>query len=102
MPLRLRIPCPQCGTVLRRKRGGRCPDCGAPVTAHVAHIRDREERIEKVIAVVGTALVLGLLLLAGGRGLFEGVLMYAAAGAAMFYLAKKTFRPNKEHQHEKD
>ena len=102
MPLRLRIPCPQCGTVLRRKRGGRCPDCDAPVTAHVRHVRDREERIEKVVAVIGTTLVLGVLLLAGGRGLFEGVVMYAAAGAAMFYLAKKTFRPNKQQKHQED
>lgn len=102
MPIRLRIPCPQCGTALRRKRDGRCPDCGAPVTDHVAYVRAREERIEKVVAVVGTALVLGVLFLAGGRGLFEGIMMYAAAGAAMFYLAKKTFTPNKEHQHEKD
>ena len=72
------------------------------MTDHVAHVRAREERIEKIVAVIGTVLVLGVLLLAGVRGLFEGIMMYAAAGAAMFYLAKKTFRPNKEHQHEKD
>ena len=52
--------------------------------------------------MIGTALVLGVLFLAGGRGLFEGVVMYAAAGAAMFYLAKKTFRPNKQQKHQED
>ncbi|MCY4387892.1 MAG: hypothetical protein OXC18_12400 [Desulfurellaceae bacterium] len=64
-------------------------------------VRGREERIEKIVAVIGTALVVLVLMLAGGVGLVEGILMYGAAGAAMFYLAKKTFKPNRE-QAEKD
>jgi hypothetical protein len=74
-----------------RKPGGRCPSCGAPVAEHVQAVRTREERIEKVVAVVGTALVLGVFSLTAGLGLVEGVAMYAAAGAIMFYLARKTF-----------
>ena len=54
-------------------------------------MRTREERIERVVAVVGTALVLGVFSLTAGLGLVEGVAMYAAAGAIMFYLARKTF-----------
>ena len=96
MPLHLRIPCPQCGKILYRKRNGRCPECGAQVSAHVEEARGREERIEKVVAVIGTALVVLVLMLAGGVGLLEGILMYGVAGAAMFYLAKKTFKPNRE------
>ncbi len=71
------------------------------MSAHVEEVRGREERIEKVVAVVGTALVVLVLMLAGGVGLIEGILMYGAAGAAMFYLAKKTFKPN-QGQEEKD
>lgn len=52
----------------------------------------REERIERVVAIVGTALVLAVFTLTAGLGLVEGVLAYAGAGAAMFFLAKKTFR----------
>lgn len=96
MPVHLRIPCPQCGKVLYHKRGGRCPACGTPVTNHVEKLRDREELIEKIVAVIGTALVLLVLVLFGGFGLLEGIAMYAAAGAAMFYAAKKTFKPNSE------
>ena len=66
------------------------------MSAHVEEVRDREERIEKVVAVIGTALVVLVLMLAGGVGLVEGILMYGAAGAAMFYLAKKTFKPNRD------
>ena len=65
------------------------------MSAHVEAVRDREERIEKVVAVIGTALVVLVLMLAGGVGLFEGILMYGVAGAVMFYLAKKTFKPNR-------
>ena len=96
MPLHLRIPCPQCGKILYRKRNGRCPECGTRVSAHVEETRGREERIEKIVAVIGTALVVLVLMLAGGVGLLEGILMYGVAGAAMFYLAKKTFKPNRE------
>jgi hypothetical protein len=74
-----------------RKPGGRCPSCGAPVAEHVRAVRAREERIEKVVAVIGTALVLAVFALTAGLGLIEGVAMYAAAGALMFYLARKTF-----------
>jgi hypothetical protein len=68
------------------------------VSAHVAAVRGREERIEKVVAVVGTALVILVFLLSGGLGLVEGVLIYAAVGAAVFYLAKKTFKPNRRRE----
>ena len=89
MPLHLRIACPQCGKILYKKRGGHCPACGTPVSAHVEEVRAREERIEKILAIVGTGLVLFVFLFSGGVGLLEGVAMYAAAGAAMFYAAKK-------------
>lgn len=71
------------------------------MSAHVEEVRGREERIEKIVAVIGTALVVLVLMLAGGVGLVEGILMYGAAGAAMFYLAKKTFKPN-QGQEEKE
>jgi hypothetical protein len=96
MPLALRIPCPQCGKILYRKREGRCPQCGGAVSAHVETVRNREERIEKIVAVIGTALVFLVFLFTTGLGLVEGVVMYAAAGAAMFYAAKKTFKPNRQ------
>ena len=91
MPIRQRIDCPECGASLVRKPGGRCPSCGAHVAQHVQAARSREDRIEKVVAVVGTGLVLGVFALTAGLGLVEGVLAYGAAGAAMFYLARKTF-----------
>ena len=53
--------------------------------------RDREERIERVVAIVGTALVLAVSLMTAGLGLLEGIVAYACAGAMMFYAAKKTF-----------
>ena len=58
----------------------------------MAAARDREERIERVVAVVGTGLVVLVFSLTAGLGLLEGVLAYAVAGAVMFQLAKKTFR----------
>lgn len=91
MPIRQRHHCPSCGTELVRKPGGRCPACGAAVTAHVQAERDREERIEKVVAIAGTALVVALLAVTSGLGLIEGALAYGIAGAVMFYLARKTF-----------
>lgn len=91
MPLRQRHRCPGCGADLVRKPGGRCPACGADVARHVAAERDREERIERVVAVVGTALVIAVFAFTAGLGAVEGVLAYAGAGAAMFFLAKKTF-----------
>jgi hypothetical protein len=61
------------------------------VAAHVQAARSREERIEKVVAVVGTALVLLVFAFTAGLGLVEGIAAYAGAGALMFYLARKTF-----------
>ena len=62
------------------------------MAGHVEAARAREERIERVVAVVGTALVLLVFALTAGLGLVEGVLAYAGVGAAVFFLAKKTFR----------
>jgi hypothetical protein len=61
------------------------------VSEHVQAVRDREERIERIVAVVGTVLVVAMLTLTSGLGLIEGALAYAGAGAVMFYLARKTF-----------
>ena len=91
MPIRQRVACPGCGAELVRKPGGRCPACGTAVAQHVQAVRDREERIERVVAVVGTILVAAMLGLTAGVGLVEGALAYAGAGAVMFYLARKTF-----------
>jgi hypothetical protein len=84
-------PCPSCGEKLVRKPAGRCPACGAEVAEFVAAQRDRETRIEKVVAVISTVLVVTVLVLGGGLGMIEGVLMYAVAGAFVWYLAKGTF-----------
>ena len=92
MPLRVKTSCPGCGATLVRKPGGRCPACGASVARHVEEKRAREERIERVVAVVSTALVLLVMGTSAGIGLVEGALAYAGAGAAMFFLAKRTFR----------
>ncbi|GIW42276.1 MAG: hypothetical protein KatS3mg076_2853 [Candidatus Binatia bacterium] len=91
MPLVVRPDCPRCGARLVRKPGGRCPECGADVRRHVQEEREREERIERVVAVVATLLVLGVFLFAGGAGLVEGVLAYVAAGALVWWVAKRTF-----------
>jgi hypothetical protein len=92
VPLRLKIDCPECGARLVRKPGGRCPSCGALVAAHVQRSQAREERIERVVAVVGTGLVLAVFAFTAGLGLIEGVLAYAGVGTVVFLLAKKTFR----------
>lgn len=76
-----------------RKPGGRCPECNARVVEHVAAERDRETRIEKVVAIIATALVLGVSIFTVGLGLLEGVAVYAGAGALVFFLARKTFSP---------
>ena len=91
MPLALKVDCPECKTPLVRKPGGRCPACGALVADHVQSARNREERIERVVAVIGTVLVVGMFAMTSGLGLLEGILAYAGAGALMFYLARKTF-----------
>jgi hypothetical protein len=91
MPVHSHPPCPGCGKPLLRKPAGRCPSCGAEVAAYVAAERERETRIEKIVALVSTFLVVTVLVLGGGLGVIEGVLMYAAAGAFVWYLAKGTF-----------
>lgn len=91
MPVHSYPPCPGCGEKLIRKPAGRCPHCGAEVAQFVAGERDRETRIEQVVAVVSTILVVTVMVLGGGLGIFEGILMYAAAGALVWYLAKGTF-----------
>jgi hypothetical protein len=62
------------------------------VTRHVRAAHSREERIERIVAVVGTGLVLLVFAFTAGLGLVEGVLAYAGAGAVIFFLAKRTFR----------
>ena len=91
MPVHSYPPCPGCGAKLVRKPGGHCPRCGADVARFVAEQRDRETRIEKVVAVISTVLVVTVLVLGGGLGLVEGAAMYAAAGIFVWYLAKGTF-----------
>ncbi len=91
MPIRQHVACPSCDTALLRTPGGRCPACGTAIGDHVQDERAREERIEKVVAVIGTVLVVGVLALTSGLGLIEGVLAYAGAGAIILYLARKTF-----------
>lgn len=91
MPVSVKITCPECGVELVRKPGGRCPSCGADVRAHVQHERERETRIDRIVAVVSTMLVVGVSLLVGGCNIVEGVAAYAVAGALMWFLAKKTF-----------
>jgi hypothetical protein len=91
MPLTENLSCPSCHARLVRKPGGRCPDCGADVREHVQQHRDRETRIEQVVAVVSTVLVIGVSLFVGGCTVVEGAIAYALAGAVMWYVAKKTF-----------
>jgi hypothetical protein len=93
MPLRPKIECPACHADLVVKRGGKCPNCGRPISDHGARVRARERRIEQVVAIIGSMLVLALFLSTTGvsLGLIEGVGVYALVGAAMFYLARKTF-----------
>jgi predicted amidophosphoribosyltransferase len=91
MPLRTKIECPSCEADVIVKRGGVCPKCGASITEHVARVRARERRIEQVVAVIGTVLVVGLVLVTSGATLLEGIAVYAIVGAAVFYLARRTF-----------
>jgi hypothetical protein len=62
------------------------------VARHVEATRAREERIERIVAVIGSALVMLVFAITTGLGLIEGVLAYAGAGALVFYAARKTFR----------
>ena len=73
------------------KRGGVCPNCGASITDHVARVRAREKRIEQVVAVVGTVLVVGVAVVTSGATLIEGIAAYAIVGAVIYYLARRTF-----------
>jgi hypothetical protein len=93
MPLRTKIECPNCHHDLAVKRGGKCPNCGVAISEHVARMRARERRIEQVVAIIGSLLVVALFLTTTGvsLGLIEGAAVYAAVGAVMFYLARKTF-----------
>jgi hypothetical protein len=76
---------------MKRRPEGRCPECGVDVREHVREERDRETRIEKVVAVIGTVFVLGLSLFAGGCSIVEGVVMYAILGTAVWYWGRGTF-----------
>lgn len=91
MPIFRRLYCPQCGEWLRRRPAGRCPECGADVRQHVQEEREKETRVDQVIAVVSTILVIGLFFLIGGLKVFEGIAAYALAGAVIWWLAKRTF-----------
>lgn len=98
MPIRSKIECPTCGRELVRKPGGRCPHCGEAVGEHVVRARAREKRIEQVVAIVATFLVVALFLWAGDFGLLEGAIVYAAAGVAVWYWGKGTFWSATLHQ----
>jgi endogenous inhibitor of DNA gyrase (YacG/DUF329 family) len=91
VPISSTVNCPECDAPLVRKPGGRCPDCGADVREHVQHERERETRIDQVVAVISTILVLGVSLFVGGCTIVEGVLAYAVVGAIMWVIAKRTF-----------
>jgi hypothetical protein len=91
MPLRTKIECPKCDADLVVKRGGVCPNCGEPISEHVARMRAREKRIEQTVAIIGTALVLGLIVVTSGVNLLEGIAAYAIVGGVMYYLARRTF-----------
>jgi predicted nucleic acid-binding Zn ribbon protein len=91
MPLRTKIECPKCHADLVVKRGGVCPNCGEKITEHVARMRARERRIEQVVAIIGTLLMLGVMLVTSGMTLLEGIAAYAIVGAVMYYLARRTF-----------
>jgi hypothetical protein len=91
MPLRTKIECPECGADLVVKRGGVCLNCGARISEHVGRVRAREKRIEQVVAIVATVLVVGLAVVTSGATLLEGIAAYAIVGAVMYYLARRTF-----------
>jgi predicted amidophosphoribosyltransferase len=91
MPLRTKIECPRCHHDLVVKRGGVCPNCGAAISEHVAKMRARERRIEQVVAVIGTILMVAVFLVTSGASLFEGIAAYAVVGATMYWIARRTF-----------
>jgi len=91
MPIRTKIECPECGADLVVKRGGVCPNCGARISEHVARVRSREKRIEQIVAVAGTILVVGVAVVSSGATILEGIAAYAIVGAVLYYLARRTF-----------
>lgn len=91
MPVTTKLYCPECNAHLVRRPGGRCPECGTDVRDHVLKQRQRENRIEKIVAILSTLLVIGVSVFAGGCTITEGVAAYAVAGGIMWMLAKKTF-----------
>jgi hypothetical protein len=91
MPLRTKIECPECAADLIVKRGGVCPNCGAAISEHVAKMRARERRIEQVVAIICTVLMVAVFLVTSGASLFEGIAAYAIVGATMYWLARRTF-----------
>ena len=54
-------------------------------------VRAREKRIEQVVAVVATVLVVGVAVVTSGATLLEGIAAYAIVGGVMYYLARRTF-----------
>jgi hypothetical protein len=58
------------------------------VAAFVSAERAREERIERIVGIAATVLVLGLFAATAGLGLLEGVAAYAVAGALVWLLSK--------------
>jgi len=91
MPITEDIRCPECGVRLVRKPGGRCPECHADVREHVLAERERETRIEKVVAVIGTLLVLSVSLFFGGCNIVEGAIVWIIAGALIWWWGKGLF-----------
>ena len=91
MPIAQKFYCPECGAEMKRRPGGQCPACGEDVREHVQEERDREETIEKVVAVLSTILVLALSLFAGGCSIVEGVLVYVVVGFGVWYWGRGTF-----------
>jgi len=91
MPVSSKVNCPACAAPLVRKPGGRCPHCGADVREHVQRERERVTRIDQVVAVISTILVLGVSLFVGGCSVVEGAIAYALAGVVMWLVARRTF-----------
>jgi hypothetical protein len=91
MPISSTVHCPECNAPLVQKPGGKCPSCGTDVRDHVLRRRRRETRIEQVVAVISTILVVGVSLLVGGCSIAEGIVAYAVAGAVIWWFAKRTF-----------
>ena len=48
-------------------------------------------RIEQVVAIIGTMLMVAVFLVTSGASLFEGIAAYAVVGATMYWLARRTF-----------